>query len=920
MMSKVRTLLSVGVIFSLLLVPTINVFAQTVTVNSTSLDNTTATTSTNTTSTSGTASAGSLGLPIPNDTISVNGGTTVAGVKVFGNGTIATSVNGVAMSFFFDPNKPSAKSGTATSPNSSTLTVDTYNLSGNEITGIYIEIQDSTGKDLATGYSPATFSLTQGQQYTVYANDYQNIAFNHWDNGSTNPARVISISQDTTLLAFYSTGSASSPQPPTGLAAASVSASQINLSWTAPSNNGGAAVTGYKVERSLDGGSTWSTTVADTGSASTSYSDTGLQSGTTYTYRVSAINSGGTSQPSNTAQATTGGAASATEGIVLNGVASASATTSASPFQITISNFAAGGGTDRLLVVGISANENNVASVTFGGMPLMQAASSFYNNDAEFWYLKNPSGTANVVVTMAGKTSAVVGAYAFSGVDQSDPIPTTAANHNTGSGSPSISITTAYPNSWVLELPSIYGGVTLSNPTCTQQWDSNIPSSITGASSSATTQSPGSMTCGWTASSGDQWDDVALEVKSDPVQTGTASAPGSPTGLSATPISASQINLSWTAPSNNGGAAVTGYKVERSLHGGSTWSTTVADTGSASTSYSDTGLQSGTTYTYRVSAVNSAGTGTPSNTASATTSAAPISTFTLSQSGLVASDSLTNETESQQQLQSSPGYWQYTGDAPSENAPYQFSRDGSGLHIGVQAPKDGTYAGFFAESPNTNATLFHSVITTPLRALPSNEYYNNGMYVQTANGYINYVTCVALTNDQATVWAVISTTGNFNQATTETVLAMNSTANQPLTRDCTIITNGNNYLKVYLDGTLAYSSNSLNLQMPEPFNAYLEPETSYAGQMLTGTFTDYYVTSSEALTAENLPSNAASVSLVGSTGVVLNSTSVSGGQAKLEVGQYHFPIKSTLDAYDSNHNLVASSPEAVHGGDVYVAK
>ncbi len=914
-----RTLLSVGIVLSLLFVPAVNSSFAQIALNTTSINNTTSTTSSNLTSTGGTTSTGSLGLPLPNDTISVNASTTVAGVKVFGNGTISTSVNGVAMSFFFDPHKPSAKSGTATGPNSVNLTVDTYDLSGNEITGVYIEIQDSTGKDLATGYSPANFSLTSGQQYTVYANDYQNTVFNHWDNGSTNPARQISISTNTVLSAFYSTGSSSAPQPPTGLAASAVSASQINLSWTAPSNNGGSPVTGYKIERSLDGGSTWSTLVANTASAATSYSDSGLQSGTTYTYRVSAINSAGTSTPSNTAQATTGGSTSTTGGISLNKVASTSATVSSSPFQVTLPGFAAGNGTDRLLVVGISANSNNVASVTFGGVPLTQAASSFYNNDAEFWYLKNPSGTGDVVVSMAGKTSAVVGAYAFSGVDQSNPVPTTASNHNTAAGSPSISITTAYPNSFVLDLPAIYGGVTLSNPTCTQQWDSNIPGAITGASSSAIEPSPGSASCSWTASSGDQWDDIALEIKSDPVQVGTASAPGSPTGLSATSTSSTQVNLSWTAPSNNGGSPVTGYKIERSLDGGSTWST-VTNTGSTATAYSDTGLQPSTTYTYRVSATNSAGTGTPSGDASATTSAPPTAGVAQSQSGLVASDSLTNETESQQQLQSSPGYWQYTGDAPSENAPYQFSRDTSGLHIGVQAPKDGTWAGFFAESPNTNAELFHSVITTPLRALPSNEFYNNGMYVQTANGYINYVTCVALTNDQATVWAVISSTGNYNQATTETVLAMDNSANQPLTRDCTIITNGNNYLKVYLDGSLFYSSGSLNLQMPAPFNVYLEPETSYAGQLLTGTFTDYYVTSNEAITAENLPGNAATISLVESSGTVLNSTGVSGGSASLEIGQYHFPIKSTLNAYDSSHNLVASGAVSAYGGDLYSAK
>ena len=46
-----------------------------------------------------------------------------------------------------------------------------------------------------------------------------------------------------------------------------------------------------------------------------------------------------------------------------------------------------------------------------------------------------------------------------------------------------------------------------------------------------------------------------------------------------------QIDLSWTAPSINGGAAITGYRIEASTNG-STWSDLVADTGSTTTSYS----------------------------------------------------------------------------------------------------------------------------------------------------------------------------------------------------------------------------------------------------------------------------------------------------------------------------------------------
>ena len=107
---------------------------------------------------------------------------------------------------------------------------------------------------------------------------------------------------------------------------------------------------------------------------------------------------------------------------------------------------------------------------------------------------------------------------------------------------------------------------------------------------------------------------------SDPVTVTPATTPEAPTGLTAAGSGQTQIDLSWTAPVQTGGAAIAGYFIESSPDGESTtWTSLVADTGSPATSYSDTGLAAGTTRHYRVSAINVAGTGMPSNTASATT-------------------------------------------------------------------------------------------------------------------------------------------------------------------------------------------------------------------------------------------------------------------------------------------------------------
>ena len=89
-------------------------------------------------------------------------------------------------------------------------------------------------------------------------------------------------------------------------------------------------------------------------------------------------------------------------------------------------------------------------------------------------------------------------------------------------------------------------------------------------------------------------------------------APSVPAGLTATAVSSSQINLSWTASTDNVG--VTGYKVYR---GGAQIGT------SPSTSYQDAGLTASTSYSYTVAAYDAAGnTSAQSASATATTQAA----------------------------------------------------------------------------------------------------------------------------------------------------------------------------------------------------------------------------------------------------------------------------------------------------------
>jgi hypothetical protein len=89
--------------------------------------------------------------------------------------------------------------------------------------------------------------------------------------------------------------------------------------------------------------------------------------------------------------------------------------------------------------------------------------------------------------------------------------------------------------------------------------------------------------------------------------------PAAPSGLSATAISSTQINLAWT--DNSGDESF--FRVQRSGDGADFLDIATAD--ADVTAYSDTGLAAMTTYWYRVLATNDNGDSAPSNVANATT-------------------------------------------------------------------------------------------------------------------------------------------------------------------------------------------------------------------------------------------------------------------------------------------------------------
>ena len=407
------------------------------------------------------------------------------------------------------------------------------------------------------------------------------------------------------------TRAATVPGAPTGLSATANGSTQIDLSWTAPSSDGGASISGYKIEVSPNDTSSWTDLVAN--NTSTTYSHTGLTAGTTRHYRVSAINSVGTGAASNVDDATTAAATTTSSDATLSALTVNDGTTehtidlATTPYTVNVRNAV----TTVTLTATPTHTGASVSAVTLGGTAII---------DTDFTDgITVPSlaeGDNEIVVTVTAEDGTTT-----------QPYPVTVTRAATVPGAPTGLSATANGStqidlSWTA--PSSDGGASISgykievSPNDTSSWTDLV------ANNTSTTYSHTGLTAGTTRHYRvSAINSVGTGAASSTANATTAAAPTAPTGLTATASGTSTIDLSWNAPSD-GGSVITGYKIEVSSNGTpSSWSDLVANTGNATTTYSHTGLSAGTTRHYRVSAINSVGTGTASSTANATAATVP---------------------------------------------------------------------------------------------------------------------------------------------------------------------------------------------------------------------------------------------------------------------------------------------------------
>jgi len=379
---------------------------------------------------------------------------------------------------------------------------------------------------------------------------------------------------------------------------------ELRLSWTAPTSNGGSPITGYRIERAVTRGGVWIIHVASTGSATTTYTDTGLAPNTTRYYRVRALNAQGSGDPSNVAEGTTNAARPGQPGNLRARAAGPTsitlawdAPTSDGGARITGYTIRARGPSDGTWIT-IQRNTGSTAT-TFEHTGLQPASAYRYQVAAinrigtgQWSFEASTSTYAQAPGAPVGLTARAIGTAR---IDLSWSAP-----RNTG-GAPilgyRIEASDDGGSTWrIVRRNTSSTGTTFS--------DVNLQPATTRHYRVAALNTAGTGPFSNTARA-----------------TTEATVPGTPRSLDADADGTSRIELSWRAPTSDGGSRITGYRIEVSEDGGTRWDDLVANSHNTRTTYAHTGLEPATRRHYRVSAINRIGVGRASRVVSAITDA-----------------------------------------------------------------------------------------------------------------------------------------------------------------------------------------------------------------------------------------------------------------------------------------------------------
>jgi hypothetical protein len=370
-----------------------------------------------------------------------------------------------------------------------------------------------------------------------------------------------------------------SPGEPTSLVATNTtniafgSAPSASVAFSAPASNGGSAITSYTVTSSPGG-------VTASGSSSP-ITVTGLTAGTSYTYRATAANAIGTSNPSTASSAVT--ASTKPQAPTIGTAASVNSTTASVAFT---SNQTGG-----------SAITSYTVTSNTGGFSATGSSSPITVTGA---FGGGSSYTFSVTATNANGASAASSAsnsVTFASVPGA-PTGLTATNTPSGRGFNDGAASIQF------NAPASNGGSAITRYTVTSSGNhvatgSSSPITVTGLSSSTGY----SFTVKATNAIGTGPDSGSFGAVS------VTTAPQNP-GVSPTPtvLSSTSVSINITAPPD-GGSTITGYTITSSPSIALSYTATSAGTKTVTGSFA-----ANTAYTFRVTATNangeSAGSGT----------------------------------------------------------------------------------------------------------------------------------------------------------------------------------------------------------------------------------------------------------------------------------------------------------------------
>ena len=425
---------------------------------------------------------------------------------------------------------------------------------------------------------------------------YRVSAINSYDTGAPSPVVSATTEEEERV-----------PDAPRRLTAEVRGRSAIQLDWTRPSSSGTSPVTGYQIQWSSTGTGRWQNLVANTRSTTTRRTDDGLSPGTTRYYRVAAISAAGTSDWSDIADATT-------DEVTVPG---APRSLSATPDGLQ--------GSTQIRLSWRAPSDDGGSPIT--GYRIERAVTR-----SGPWIIHVAStGSATTSYTHTGldpKTTRFYWVRALTVEGHGDPSNVAEGTTNAARpGQPrNLRAQAAGPTSITLdwEEPASDGGEPITGYTIRERGPSGTW--ITIQSNTGSTATTFERT-GLQPATAYRYQVAAINRLgtgqwSFEAGTGTyAQAPGAPVGLTARAVGTARIDLSWSAPRNNGGDSIRAYRIEKSDDERRTWQPLRRSTNSKGTTFSDVNLQPATTRHYRVAAINGAGTGPFSNIADATTDA-----------------------------------------------------------------------------------------------------------------------------------------------------------------------------------------------------------------------------------------------------------------------------------------------------------